>query len=63
MKVTTPPCISCGETSEVEVDSNRYQAWQAGTLIQNAFPAFTADERELLMTGTHPACWNAMFPE
>lgn len=23
----------------------------------------SADERELLLTGTHPKCWKSMFPD
>jgi hypothetical protein len=30
---------------------------------QDAFPHLTADERELLISGTCGSCFNAMFPE
>jgi hypothetical protein len=37
--------------------------WKDGTLIQNAFPALDADDRELLMTGIGPKEWDEMFGE
>ena len=30
-------------------------------LIQDIFPYLNADQREQIMTGTHPSCWNQMF--
>lgn len=32
-------------------------------LIQDALPERDADFRELVKTGTHPECWDTMFPE
>lgn len=61
MKVKTPPCMQCGEASELEVDEAKYSAWQTDTKIQHAFPDWSADQRELLMTGTHPKCWDELF--
>ena len=60
-KVTTSPCMVCGDTSDLFVDLNDYSAWQNGTLIQDAFPTLTRSEREWLKTGTHPQCWEKMF--
>jgi len=31
--------------------------------IQDAFPYLSTGEREQIMTGTHPECWEKMFPE
>lgn len=59
----TKPCIGCEETSIVMVDESALRSWQAGTLAQVAFPEMSADKRELLISGTHPACWDAMFSE
>jgi hypothetical protein len=59
MTITTKPCPLCGKTSTLEdINPMHYQAWQGGMLIQRAFPELNADERELLITGTHPACWD-----
>ncbi len=59
----TPLCIRCGQRSYVELDRDRLRCWQAGAHIQTVWPDKTPDERELLITGTHPECWDAMFPE
>jgi hypothetical protein len=61
VKITTMPCPECGKTSEMEVDPDALRRWQQGELIQNAFPNMTPNERELLVTGTHPACWDKIF--
>ena len=53
----------CGQRSVVTVERHELSAWQAGELIQKAFPSLSAGVRELLMTGTHPACWEEMFAE
>ena len=37
--------------------------WEAGALIQNAFPMLNADQREFVKTGITPAVWDSMFSE
>lgn len=59
----TPDCPVCGESSFVAVKEDALKAWQNGMYVQDAFPDFDADKRELLMTGTHPECWDSMFAE
>jgi len=61
--VKTPPCPMCGKTALLEVDADGLRMWQAGAHIQRAFPQLEASQRELLMTGTHPACWDRMWVE
>lgn len=62
--IITPPCMVCGKTSEMEVDSLALHRWQTqGWLIQTAFPDMPAPEREQLKTGTHEMCWNQMFAD
>ena len=34
--------------------------YEAGMRMQDAFPSFTADEREFIMTGICPTCWDSM---
>lgn len=36
-------------------------AWHEGTLIQDALPDATVDQREFLISGCTPACWESMF--
>jgi len=42
-----------GETNELilSITKEQYFAWRDGTLIQNAFPNLTIDEREFILTG------------
>lgn len=54
------PCRVCGETSMVEISEDGYLAWADGEYIEDAFPTLSADERELLITGTHPECWEVL---
>jgi hypothetical protein len=59
--VECPECMMCGKSAELEVDDAALAAWRRDTHIQDAFPDMTPDERELLITGTHPKCWDAMM--
>jgi len=61
--VTCPPCFLCGKSGQVKVIETQFRAWQAGELIQRAMPEMTVDDREMLISGTHPACWDAMMEE
>lgn len=36
---------------------------EAGEPIQVALPDRPSDFREMLITGTHPECWNRIFGE
>jgi hypothetical protein len=62
-RLVTNPCIVCGARSEMVVPLDGYIEWKKGALIQDAFPDMDADNRELVKTGTHPQCWDMMFPE
>lgn len=57
MIVNTMPCVECGKTSMLTVDDEGYARWKGGELVQVAFPDLDADQRELLMSGTHAHCW------
>lgn len=59
--VKTPPCIVCDAPSIVELQRAEWVALQGGALIQEALPTRDADFRELVKSGTHPACWAEMF--
>ena len=63
MIVKTRPCAVCHMPAYVtDVDETGYLAWtEMGENIQDALPNLTADERELLMTGTHAHCWEKMW--
>lgn len=63
MIIETKPCPVCQRTSRMEVDGASYMRWVGGELIQIAFPSMSIDDRELMITGTHPECWKKIFPE
>ena len=62
-------CPCCGQTSTIKLDPEKAKAFDEGlkaytehrALMQNAFPFLTSDERELLISGTCPKCWNDIF--
>jgi hypothetical protein len=58
--VETPECHMCGQTSTLTVTNEQIDAYRNGALIQDAFPNLDADERELLKTGIHTACWDRL---
>lgn len=61
--VITTDCPFCGKTHYIEVKAKDYLAWQDGELVQDAFPYLSADEREMLISGICPSCWDGMFSE
>jgi len=47
----------------IRVDGVKFLRWQNKEMaIQEAFPELSADDREMLISGTCPACWEKMFP-
>jgi hypothetical protein len=54
-----------GKTNSMEIDVSDAQLedWQSGTLIQNAMPNLTPDEREFIMTGITGKEWDATFKD
>jgi len=56
-------CAYCLEVYTFECSTSGVVAWQAGELIQNALPELSADQRELMISGTCGKCWDKMFPE
>lgn len=62
MTFRTKPCQVCNEVSFLDLDPDKVQRWQQGAHVQNVWPEFDANKRELLMTGTHAVCWDVLFP-
>jgi len=62
-------CMVCGERSELTLPqqlANKVNRWRFGDRdvhIQNALPELSADEREMILSGTHPVCWDEMWKE
>jgi hypothetical protein len=60
--VKTKTCVVCDQYEIWSLDRQAVESWQEGELIQNAFPDMSMSDRELLISGTHPACWDKLFP-
>lgn len=57
-----PPCVWCTKQEPVGITEDEYDAWVvARKHVQHAFPTRDADFREMILTGTHPECWDSMF--
>lgn len=62
-EVLCPKCTVCGNQSVMRVPYEGVEAYRAGAFVQDAFPTLTRDEREVIITGTHPECWDKLFGE
>lgn len=54
-------CPFCGRANEIEVNEMDYFDWDDGMSAQDAFPYLSAEEREMLISGICPTCWNKTF--
>ena len=61
--VKTKPCAVCDNYEVWSLDRQAVTKWQEGENIQSAFPDMKAEDREILISGTHPACWDKLFGE
>ena len=50
-------------TRDLDVTPAQLRAWDTGTLVQDAFPNLSADDREFLMTGITPEEWAKDYPD
>lgn len=67
--LTANRCMHCGNPTVLELP--QHQADQVAEwlrddpitrpLVQVAFPFLTPDQREALISGLHPGCWDAVF--
>jgi len=48
-------------TLDIPVTQEQLDDWREGTLIQNAMPNLSPDDREFLMTGMTPDEWEEMM--
>lgn len=53
-------CLYCHTGQVVEVPTESLIRYQQGALAQDAFPALTPDEREILISGICGACFDRM---
>jgi|TARA_Y100000034_G_scaffold113196_1_gene147892 hypothetical protein len=61
---TTPRCVLCGNFGKVTMPLSGFvDCAENGKSVQDALPKLTAGERELLISGTHDACWDLIWDE
>lgn len=60
IKVQTPPCPWCKQPSFLSLEDWKLEQMKSAH-VQDVFPEMSVDDRELLISGTHAACWDAMF--
>ena len=46
---------------EIDVSQSQIDAWKNGSLIQDAMPNLSSDEREFIKTGVTPLEWDQQF--
>ena len=64
MKITrTSIFTGITRTKNLRITPDQMERWQSGTLIQNAFPNLSADDREFLMTGATREEWDKAFED
>lgn len=63
VEVKTPYCMVCGLRNIITVTATAWARYASGTLIQDAFPEMSYDDREMLISGTHPKCWEVLHDE
>ena len=56
-------CMVCGKSATTKVDRDSYFDWINGKLAQDAFPDLSAGEREKIISGTHPECFDQLYGE
>lgn len=54
-------CPFCAQSSWVTVPVEGFIRWQAGAYVQTAFPDLSPDQREILISGAHPDCWDVFM--
>lgn len=62
-EVHTIPCMGCGSSTTFTMSEEQFNRFRAGEHAQRIFPAWSPEDRELLISGTCPSCWEEMWAE
>lgn len=54
-------CPLCKAPQTKMFDEEQYRKYEGGALIQDAMPNVSADDREFLISGICPKCWDSTF--
>jgi|1185.fasta_scaffold103194_2 hypothetical protein len=60
--IQTPMCPLCWRRGMIQVDPLEWERYQQIGDVQRCFTN-TAAEREQIITGTHPGCFDKMYPQ
>jgi hypothetical protein len=63
LKVSGRCSNGCGQQVELYIPFSEYQDYLSGTKIQYAMPSLIDSEREFLLTGICPHCWDTLMCE
>lgn len=64
MRITRRSRLSGKEhTLDLDITQEQIDQYQAGTLLQDAFPNLSPEHREFFHTGITPEEWDAAFSE
>lgn len=57
-------CMLCLQVTNIFLEVSKYDEWKReGEYIQNVFPEMSVDQREQLISGTCPKCWDKHMKE
>lgn len=54
-------CPFCKKEQRKEFPRDAYLRYEQGAHVQDCFPDMTPDDREFLITGICPTCWDLTF--
>lgn len=61
LKITCP--MHQGEPHTLTVSTDGFDTWTNGAMVQDAFPGLDANDRERLINGICPDCFDRLFKE
>lgn len=56
-------CVWCHKNYLLELDEEKVRWWEAGAHVQNVWPELSVGDREMIISGTHSACFDEMFKD
>lgn len=56
-------CDCCGMKKVYHLRPERVLAWRNGMPIQDALPELSIEDREFLISGLCPDCWDALWED
>ena len=63
IEVVTPACLGCDDTTVFVMTEEEHARYRAGEHVQRIFPHWSPEDRERLISGTCPICWEEMWAE